>query len=37
MPPCLEAVKVYATHGELCNAMRDVFGEYTADSQLGGV
>ncbi|MBQ0796886.1 methylmalonyl-CoA mutase family protein [Zhongshania sp.] len=33
---CLEAVKVYATHGELCNAMREVFGEYHADSQLGG-
>lgn len=35
--PCLEAVKVYATHGELCDAMRDVFGQYTANSQLGGV
>lgn len=34
---CLEAVKVYATHGELCNAMRDVFGEHTPDSQLAGV
>jgi methylmalonyl-CoA mutase N-terminal domain/subunit len=37
MPPCLGAVKVYATHGEICNAMRDVFGVYTSDSQLGGV
>jgi methylmalonyl-CoA mutase N-terminal domain/subunit len=37
MPPCLDAVKVYATHGEICNAMRDVFGVYTSDSQLGGV
>ncbi|WP_372763855.1 methylmalonyl-CoA mutase family protein [Litorivivens sp.] len=26
--PMLEAVEVYATHGELCDAMRDVFGEY---------
>lgn len=34
---CLEAVKVYATHGELCNVMRGVFGEYHADSQLGGI
>lgn len=37
VPVCLEAVKVYATLGELCNAMRDVFGDYTADSQLGGI
>lgn len=37
MPPCLEAVQVYATHGEICNAMRDVFGVYSSDSQLGGV
>jgi methylmalonyl-CoA mutase N-terminal domain/subunit len=34
---CLQAVKVYATHGEICNVMRDVFGEYHADSQLGGI
>ena len=37
VPVCLEAVKVYATHGEICHAMRDVFGEYGADSQLGGI
>jgi methylmalonyl-CoA mutase N-terminal domain/subunit len=37
VPPCLAAVKVYATHGEICDAMRDVFGEYSPDSQLGGV
>ena len=37
VPPCLAAVKVYATHGELCNAMRDVFGTHTPDSQLGGI
>jgi methylmalonyl-CoA mutase N-terminal domain/subunit len=34
---CLDAVKVYATHGELCNAMRDVFGVHSANSQLMGV
>jgi methylmalonyl-CoA mutase N-terminal domain/subunit len=37
VPPCLAAVKVYATHGELCDAMRDVFGVHTPDSQLSGV
>jgi methylmalonyl-CoA mutase N-terminal domain/subunit len=36
VPVCLEAVKVYATHGEICNAMRDVFGVHTPDSQLAG-
>jgi methylmalonyl-CoA mutase N-terminal domain/subunit len=34
---CLEAVKVYATHGEICNAMRDVFGVHAPDSQLAGI
>lgn len=28
MPPIIEAVKVYATIGEVCGVMRDVFGEY---------
>jgi methylmalonyl-CoA mutase N-terminal domain/subunit len=28
MPYILEAVKAYATLGEICNVMRDVFGEY---------
>jgi len=28
MYPILEAVKAYATLGEICDAMRDVFGEY---------
>ncbi len=28
MPFILEAVKAYASVGEICNAMRDVFGEY---------
>ncbi len=29
MPPILEAVKAYATLGEICDEMRAVFGEYT--------
>ncbi|MFB6141877.1 MAG: methylmalonyl-CoA mutase family protein, partial [Halorientalis sp.] len=33
MPALIEAVKVYATTGEICDAMRDVFGEY----QGGGI
>lgn len=37
VPPCLVAVRAYATHGEICNAMRDVFGVHTADSQLMGI
>ncbi|WP_416149581.1 methylmalonyl-CoA mutase [Salipaludibacillus sp. HK11] len=28
MYPIMEAVKEYATIGEICNALRDVFGEY---------
>lgn len=28
MPYIIDAVKVYATTGEICNAMRNVFGEY---------
>ena len=28
MPPILEAVKAYATIGEICGVMRDVFGDY---------
>ncbi|MBN2874342.1 MAG: methylmalonyl-CoA mutase family protein [Spirochaetales bacterium] len=28
MPPILEAVKAYATLGEICDVMRGVFGEY---------
>jgi methylmalonyl-CoA mutase N-terminal domain/subunit len=35
--PCLVAVKALATHGEICNAMRDVFGEHHPDSQTAGV
>ncbi|MEO9254151.1 MAG: methylmalonyl-CoA mutase family protein, partial [Tepidiformaceae bacterium] len=29
MPPILEAVRAYATLGEICGAMRSVFGEYS--------
>ena len=28
MPPLLDAVRAYATIGELCDALRDVWGEY---------
>lgn len=30
MPYILDAVKAYATVGEICNTLRDVFGEYKA-------
>jgi methylmalonyl-CoA mutase N-terminal domain/subunit len=30
MPPILEAVRAYATLGEICGALREVFGEYHA-------
>ena len=30
MPPLIDAVKVYATLGEICRVLRDVFGEYRA-------
>jgi methylmalonyl-CoA mutase N-terminal domain/subunit len=36
MPIILEAVRVYATLGEICDALRDVFGEYQPVSTLGG-
>jgi len=32
MPPIVDAVKAYATTGEICDAMRDVFGEYQPGS-----
>ena len=35
--PCLVAVRLYATHGELCDAMREVFGVHHPDSQTAGV
>ncbi|MFQ6064894.1 MAG: methylmalonyl-CoA mutase [Candidatus Bathyarchaeia archaeon] len=28
MPPIIKAVKAYATLGEICNVLREVFGEY---------
>jgi methylmalonyl-CoA mutase N-terminal domain/subunit len=28
MPPILDAVRAYASVGEICNTMREVFGEY---------
>ena len=34
MLPIMEAVKCYATLGEICDALREVFGEYTAVSNL---
>lgn len=37
MPSMLEAVQVYASHGELCDALRDVYGEYHPDSLTLGV
>jgi methylmalonyl-CoA mutase, N-terminal domain len=32
MPPILEAVRAYATVGEMCDALRDVWGEYREDA-----
>jgi methylmalonyl-CoA mutase N-terminal domain/subunit len=32
MPPILDAVEEYATLGEICGVMRDVFGEYQAST-----
>ena len=29
MPPVIDAVKAYATEGEICDALADVFGRYT--------
>ena len=28
MPPIVDAVRAYATVGEICNVLRDVFGKY---------
>jgi methylmalonyl-CoA mutase N-terminal domain/subunit len=28
VPPVLEAVRAYATLGEICDVLREVFGEY---------
>ena len=35
MPLILEAVRAYATLGEICNVLRDVFGEYQQVDTLG--
>jgi methylmalonyl-CoA mutase N-terminal domain/subunit len=37
VPPILVAVRANATHGEICDAMRDVFGVHHPDSQTSGV
>jgi methylmalonyl-CoA mutase N-terminal domain/subunit len=34
MPPLLNAVKAYATVGEICNALKEVFGEYDEPLEL---
>ena len=34
MPPILEAVKAYATLQEICDVLRDVFGEYHPTEEL---
>ncbi len=35
MPPILDAVKTYATLGEICGVLREVFGEYQPSTTLG--
>ncbi|MCS5619485.1 MAG: methylmalonyl-CoA mutase family protein [Myxococcota bacterium] len=37
MPSILEAVKVLATQGEICDVLREAFGVYTPDSLTSGV
>jgi methylmalonyl-CoA mutase N-terminal domain/subunit len=37
VPPILDAVRVYATQGEICDALREVFGTYMPDSLTTGV
>jgi methylmalonyl-CoA mutase N-terminal domain/subunit len=34
LPPIVDAVKAYATVGEICNVMRDEFGEYQPGSAM---
>ena len=34
MPAMMEAVQSYATLGEICDKLRELFGEYTAVSTL---
>ena len=35
MPLILEAVRAYASLGEICNVLRDIFGEYQQTNTLG--
>jgi methylmalonyl-CoA mutase N-terminal domain/subunit len=35
MPPILDAVKAYATLGEICDVMREVYGEYQQVTTVG--
>jgi methylmalonyl-CoA mutase N-terminal domain/subunit len=35
MPPIFDAVKAYATLGEICDVMREVFGEYQQVTTVG--
>jgi methylmalonyl-CoA mutase N-terminal domain/subunit len=37
VPPILRAVEAYATQGEICDALRKVFGVYRPDSLTSGV
>lgn len=37
VPPILDAVKALATHGEICDVLREVFGTYHPDSLTTGV
>ena len=32
MPPILDAVRAYATLGEMCDVLRDVWGEWTEEA-----
>ena len=34
MPYLLDAVRAYATLGEICDALRDVFGTYQENTHL---
>jgi methylmalonyl-CoA mutase N-terminal domain/subunit len=34
MPPLINAVKAYATVGEICTALKEVFGEYQEPLEL---
>jgi len=34
MPYILDTVRAYATLGEICNALRDVFGSYQESSAI---